>query len=399
MASLSTEIWHTIIKYLRLDQKSLKSVRIVCRGLHDLATPLLFSTVRVFPGDNQNDFVALSETPNLASVVRRIEFHDEAVKPQLHGFRSHYTTTFQTTTFGALNILIYTFTKVFHDHTDIQERPNDRSWGGQGVIKQKLLQWHSDPARIANYIEFKLTNGIDINLAAFSNLECVETSKAIFLQGQRFSSINLPNTLVRRNINTWRSLNNTDLDFVRCAAIMSAWVTRIELTDLCEIIDCDQQESDLLPNLAHLKLDLFGKHFWPFGQVDAGENILANWLQDLIGLQSLVIRQNPSLSPGIDLLAMLGTSRCQELHTIELDQVTTHGSSVRKIVHEHLNSLRFISIVDPIMEESDWKMAQNWLSEHGYHGYDLYMSRESFRGCLGVGRLLVPHTDALPTIG
>ena len=51
------------------------------------------------------------------------------------------------------------------------------------------------------------------------------------------------------------------------------------------------------------------------------------------------------------------------------------------------------------MEGPDWEKAQGWLPEHGYHGYDLDMSREVFRSyCDESSTLLVPHIDALPTI-
>lgn len=381
MSSLPIESWETIIKYLRNDKKSLKTIRTVCQGLHALATPLLFSTVRVLPGNDQYNFVAASVTPNLSSLVRRIQFHDGAARPLLHGYPRNDPAELK-----CLRVLINSCTKDFHDYTDIQERLYDDSWTYEEIKNQKVLEWGPGPAHIAKSVKFKLKGGSIMNMSVFPNLELIETSKAIFLQGPRYVFLE-PNTLTLCAWTLPRPFSSSSDFFVKVADTMEAWVSRIELTKLREVLLPREPNGylPLVPNLTCLTIDLSKTDCWDEDLIRdmdySAENVLAAWLQDLNGLRSLVIRQNPRLTPAIDIVAMIHTTPDppELLNTIELDQVTIREDSAYDLVHRHRHSLEQVTIIDPVINGYGWGLAQSWLMDIGSYDYTLEMSREPYK--------------------
>ena len=377
MSSLPTETWDTIIKYLRLDKKSLKSIRAVCQGLHALATPLLYSTIRVPSSNDQYGFIATSRAPNLASVVKRIEFYNGAATPQFHGFPRN-----DPAVLDCLYVLLTDCKKDFHNYTAIQEQLCDDSWSRVGIQNQKLLQWGPDPFHIAKSVSFNLQGGRNMNMSIFPRLESVETSSAIFLQGPRFAFLG-STTLASCECAVPRSIPKSVAVLVPVANIMEAWVARIELTKLWEVL-YPYQTHGLLPNLAHLTIDLSETDCWDeelFRHVEYSTyNVLALWLQDLNGFRSLVIRQNPRLTPAIDIVAMIRITQAPPgLRSIELDHVTIREDSVIYLVHEHLLTLEHVSITDPVIEVLRWDYAQNYLEQYSAYGYEFDLSREPYK--------------------
>ncbi|KAL8823186.1 MAG: hypothetical protein Q9191_006096 [Dirinaria sp. TL-2023a] len=268
----------------------------------------------------------------------------------------------------------------------MQGRLHENFWPSSDESCDKMLQWGPHPSHIARSVRFELRGGNVMNMNVFPNLECVETGAAIFLQGPQFAFLG-PKPCFSCEWTVRRHSPKTIDVFVAVADAMDAWVTRIELTKLREVLLSREkfEYPPVVPKLAHLIIDLSETDCWDEDSKRTTDfeasSVLASWLEHLTGLRSLVIRQNPRLTPALDILAMIWISPepPDVLNTVELDHATFHGDSLCSFVKQHRKSLEQVIIRNPVIAERDWQKTQTWLTEESSAGYTLQMNREPYK--------------------
>jgi len=366
--SLPSEVWRDVIDYFKDNPSDLKNLLQACRTFYALGVPLLFSTLRVSNGDPTYNLIRISTIPRLAQLVQRIEFFSAGVR-----FHLAEIDTRDSCLSGTLSCPLVDCGPQ-QSKEDIA-RLLDRALQEQGAHdapgrQRKILYWQQN--RLADLVHLSLSNGRGLDLRVFRKLQSVETSKAIFLRGSIFSTI-------QDKMRQWLELKAADwndgrlhnscyrLHQWRSSALdIAATVVHVSLYRIQEILISDRCGKRVLESIKHLKIDISASEWESRAEWKACEgrrSIIAPWLTQIAGLETLTVIQNPRLVPVIDIVRELRLPRSATIQQVTFKHVTTFGRHLLTFAHNRGGPLHGFSIVEPIMIEAEWEIVRGGLEE------------------------------------
>lgn len=366
--SLPSEVWRDVINHSNDNSSDLKNLLQVCRTFYALGVPLLFSTLQVSNGDPTYNFIRISTIPRLAQLVRRIQFVGAGVRLHLAKIDTRD------------NCLSGTLSCPLVDCGPRQSKEDiahllDRALQEQGALvaqecQRKILYWQQNC--LADLVHLSLSNGRSLDLRVFRKLQSVETSNAIFLRGSFFSAI-------QDKMQQWLELKaanrNDDQSYNSCyrlhqwrssALDIAATVVHVSLYRIQEILISDRCGDRILESIKHLKIDISASK-WESRQewkdCEGRHSIIAPWLAQISGLETLTVIQNPQLEPAIDIVRELRLPRSATIQQVMFKHLTTFGRHLLTFAHNRGGPLHGFSIIEPIMIEAEWEFVRAGLDE------------------------------------
>ena len=350
------------------DNPLLKTLRLVSKAFHAIATPRLFHTVVLYQHlDRWEALNNIARHPELAKHVERIQLscllelpgitanedetdihYENFVDPQHASMADHPPDG------GHLALL---------DHVDLDQRyARYRLWKD----KEKIVA--------AGYDEQKAPV---LDLQLFGPLE-IETVGPLELSTVKRKGIDTAtwnptrrNYCTRRQAETdvaedgvpeynWVDRHKTSPEhlhlFMYASMAAGANITSLTLRYVDELTECNADFE--VPNLRQLRLDFGVKNSGLYCSPYLGVWYLGAWLRSgkLTKLQEITLSQHPETEDAVDVIATLDQTYFPSLARVTLVSPETTGAALFRFVHRHWPTLQYLSISAPLVRPSDW----NW---------------------------------------
>lgn len=353
------EIWRLIVSYIADDSLTLKSLRLVCHTFSAIASRFLFSIVRSSLRNPWHNLVQIARNPHLAEHVRTFALATADAHPELLKLDARDACD--------VSALHWTFEGGRID-TNNQERKHlvvtiiEYNKFSGIIMKRdsgKLLYWHN--GRLRDLVRFWLGTGHIFDITVFPKLIQIGTQRAIFVQR---STSSYPHVMTRRllehvaravflpvsnlyHVHHWRTF----------AHGVGATLVHISLYKIEEILIHYCLDDKPLNCIKHLKIDISGSTWNSAQQLQScigRHTILANWISQASGLETVEVIQNPRLQPVIDIVREIRLPRSATIHKATFRNVTTFGMHLIRFAREHFGRLRELRILEPMIFGNDW---------------------------------------------
>lgn len=331
--SLPSELWIDVIDHSRENPSDMKNLLQVCRTFYAFALPLLFSTIQVSNGDPTYNFIRISTTPRLARLFRRIDFVGVGLRLHLAAIDTRNSCLSDTLSCPLVGC------GSRHSKEDISllldralQEPEAHA---TPECQSKILYWQQN--RLSDLVHLSLSNGRGVDLRVFRKLQSVETSKAIFLRGPPFSAIHnkMRQWLEFRAVSWNKGRSHKScyrLHRWRSSALdIAATVVHVSLYRIQEILVFKRCGDKVLESIKHLKIDISASEWDSNAEWKACKgrrSIMAPWLTQIAGLETLTVIQNPRLEPAIDIIRDLEICDHPASHVQECHHIRTASADI-----------------------------------------------------------------------